>query len=93
MQDEALAVLNAYGVPVVPTRAVATPDDAMEAARLLGFPAVVKLRQSVRPDQRASGGLALELHDATEVAAAASRVLSRQESDELPLLVQRQAVR
>ena len=44
---------RAYGIPVVPTRAVASPDDAAEAAALLGFPAVVKLRQSVRPDARA----------------------------------------
>jgi acetyltransferase len=93
MQDEALAVLNAYGVPVVPTRAVASPGDAMEAARLLGFPAVVKLRQSIRPDQRASGGLALELHDTSEVAEAASRIVERQAGGALPLLVQRQAVR
>ena len=45
-------------------RAAASPEDAAEAATLLGFPAVVKLRQSVRPDARASGGLALDLHDA-----------------------------
>ena len=32
MQDEALAVLSAYGIPVVPTRAVASPADAAEAA-------------------------------------------------------------
>ncbi|HEY7580725.1 MAG TPA: GNAT family N-acetyltransferase [Acetobacteraceae bacterium] len=92
-QDEALAVLSAYGVPVVPTRAVASADDAAHAARLLGFPAVVKLRQSVRPDRRASGGLALELHDASEVVEAAARMAARLEAGEPPLLVQRQAVR
>jgi acetyltransferase len=89
MQDEALAVLCAYGIPVVPSRAVASPDDAAAAASLLGYPAVVKLRQSVRPDARASGGLALDLHDATEVTAAAERIAARG----LSLLVQRQAVR
>ena len=67
MQDEALAVLNAYGIPVVPNRVVFSPTDAGDAAALLGFPAVVKLRQSVPPDARASGGLALDLHDAREV--------------------------
>ncbi|HME22073.1 MAG TPA: GNAT family N-acetyltransferase [Acetobacteraceae bacterium] len=95
MQDEALAVLSAYGVPVVPNRAVASPDDAAEAATLLGFPAVVKLRQSVRPDARASGGLALDLHDAAEVTAAARLLAARRASEigELSLLVQRQAFR
>ncbi len=89
MQDEALAVLCAYGIPGVPTRAVASPEDAEAAAMLLGLPAVVKLRQSVRPDERASGGLALDLHDVAEVAAAA-RMIFRRGGE---LLVQRQAVR
>ena len=94
MQDEALDVLSAYGIPVAPSRAVASADDAAEAAALLGFPAVVKLRQSVRPNERASGGLALDLHDPAEAAAAARRLATRTtEPGELPLLVQRQAVR
>jgi len=92
MQDEALAVLSAYGIPVVPTRAVASPDDAAAASALLGFPAVVKLRQCVRPDERASGGLALDLHDRAEVISAARRLTTAAEGDPL-LLVQRQAVR
>jgi acetyltransferase len=92
-QDEALAVLGAYEIPAVPTRAVASADDAAEASRLLGFPAVVKLRQSVQPNQRASGGLALELHDVSEVTEAATRIAAQSGGDELPLLVQRQAVR
>ncbi len=93
MQDEAMAVLCAYGIPVVPSRAVASPDDAAAAASLLGFPAVVKLRQSVRPDARASGGLALDLHAATEVMAAAQRIAARDAGGGPSLLVQRQAVR
>ncbi len=87
MQDEALAVLNAYGIPTVPSRVVTSPDDTADAASLLGFPAVVKLRQSVRPSARAAGGLALDLHDAREVFEAAHRLGGPQ------LLVQRQAVR
>ena len=38
MQDEALAVLCAYGIPVVPSRAVESPEDAAAAASLLGYP-------------------------------------------------------
>jgi acetyltransferase len=98
MQDEALAVLCAYGIPVVPHRVVTSPDDAAAAVALLGFPAVVKLRQSARPDARASGGLVLDLHDAMEVSVAARKLWARlggeePESDALALLVQRQAVR
>ena len=93
MQDEALAVLCAYGIPVVPSRAVVSPEDAAVAASLLGYPAVVKLRQNVRPDARASGGLALDLHGATEVVAAARRIAARDIGDAPSLLVERQAVR
>jgi acetyltransferase len=93
-QDEALAVLSAYGIPVVPSRAVAAPDDAGVASALLGFPAVVKLRQSVRPSERASGGLALDLHDPPAVTTAAARLIARSAGGtDAPLLVQRQAVR
>jgi acetyltransferase len=98
MQDEALAVLCAYGIPTVPTRAVASPQDAVIAAQFLGFPAVVKLRQHEPPAQRASGGLALGLHDAAEVAIAA-RLLTARHARHAPdagshgLLVQRQAIR
>ncbi len=87
MQDEALAVLNAYGIPVVPTRIARSPEDAADAVRLLGSPAVVKLRQCVRPDARASGGLVLGLHDPAQAADAARGFADAE------LLVQRQAVR
>jgi acetyltransferase len=96
MQDEALGVLCAYGVPTVPSRMAASADDAVAAATLLGFPAVVKLRQDDRPSARASGGLALDLHGATEVMIAA-RLLASRHARRMPdargttLLVQRQA--
>jgi acetyltransferase len=98
LQDEALAVLTAYGIPVVPSRAVATPEDAPSAAALLGFPAVVKLRQIAAPGSRAMGGLALDLHDEAEVGVAA-RLLAVRRARHAPqarndgLLVQRQALR
>jgi acetyltransferase len=77
MQDEALDVLGAYGIPLVPSRAVATAEDAVTAAQLLGQPTVVKLRQSVRPGSRPADGLALDLHGPAEVAAAAGALMSR----------------
>jgi acetyl coenzyme A synthetase (ADP forming)-like protein len=36
------ALLSAYGIPLVPERIATTPAEAVEAARELGFPAVVK---------------------------------------------------
>ncbi len=77
-QDEALDVLAAYGIPTVPTRAVPRADDAPDAAALLGFPVVAKLRQAVPPDARPPGALALDLHDAHEAAVAARLLVTRQ---------------
>jgi acetyltransferase len=74
-QDEALAILGAYGIPTVPTRFAASPADAGVAADLLGYPAVVKLRDRAAPADRLAGSLAFDLHDAEHIEAAA-RLLS-----------------
>lgn len=66
LQDEALAVLAAYGLPTVPSRAAATSDEAAAAAVALGFPAVLKLARSAQP--RASGPGAVMLDLTTEFA-------------------------
>jgi acetyltransferase len=76
-QDEALNILAAYGIPGVPTRFAASVRDAADAARLLGFPAVVKLRDSAAPVDRAAGSLVFDLHDAAQVTAAASLLATR----------------
>jgi acetyltransferase len=77
-QDEALDILTAYGIPTVPTRCVADAEDALEAALLLGFPVVVKLRQAVAPRERPPSAVALDLHDADEVRTAARLLVARQ---------------
>ena len=66
-------LLEAYGVPVVPERLAATPDEAATTAAELGFPAVVK---SAEPGahKTETGGVALNLADAEEVRAAAARI-------------------
>lgn len=76
-QDEALQVLAAYGVPIVPTRAAEGAEDAGAAAELLGFPSVVKLRRHSRPDAGGVGGVALDLDDAREVTLAARMIEAR----------------
>src|SRR3984957_10531683 len=55
MQDEALAVLCAYGIPAAPTRFVPTAKDAAAAAGALGFPR----RGEVAPE-RTSGRTGLK---------------------------------
>ncbi len=95
MQDEALQVLAAYGIPVTDCRVVGNPEDAAAAASLLGFPAVLKLRQSVEPAARPASGLSLDLNDPVEVAAAARVLTGRAARRGVTpdLLVQRQVAR
>ena len=38
VQDDALALIAAYGIPVIASRRAATPENAVAAAALLGFP-------------------------------------------------------
>ena len=66
-------LLEAYGIPVVPERIAATPDDAAAAAAELGFPAVVK---SAEPGahKTETGGVALGLADEGEVRDATARI-------------------
>ena len=94
-QDEALDVLSAYGIPIAPTRFAAGVQDAADAAALLGYPAVVKMRDSAAPADRPPGSLVLDLHDSAQVTAAA-RLLSaraRRWGSAGELLVQRDAGR
>jgi acyl-CoA synthetase (NDP forming) len=76
----ARTLLEAYGLPVVPERVAASPDDAATAARELGFPVVVK-SAAAGAHKTDSGGVALNLADDAEVRAAAERIGS-------PVLVQ-----
>ena len=87
-QDQALDVLAAYGIPTVPTRVAANADDAAAAARVVGFPAVVKLRDSSPPADRPAASLAFDLHDAQGVIAAAQALAVRHTAT-TELLVQR----
>ncbi len=82
-QDEALDVLAAYGIPVIPYRPVESAEEASNAAGLLGFPVTVKQR---RLDPDAPGSLVLDLQDRGAAAVAAARLGGS-------LIVQRQAGR
>ena len=73
-QDEAAEVLSAYGMPVVPARAVHTAGDAADAAAMLGFPVVLKRRRFVRPIGRAPGGIVIGLPDRGTVERNAARM-------------------
>jgi acetyltransferase len=76
-EPESKAVLAAYGVAVVETRTAAGIDEAVEAARQIGFPVAVKI---VSPDvthKSDVGGVALDLDTPEAVRAAAQRMQKR----------------
>jgi acetyltransferase len=97
-EEEALAVLGAYGLPTVPGRPVQTAEDAGFAAQLLGWPVVLKILSPDLPRKTEVGGVALGLRDAAAVHRAAEAMLERvrRERPEARIegfLVQRQAAR
>ena len=80
VQDEALTVIAAYNVPVIAGRHAASPEEAAAIAKVLGFPAVVKLWHPDMPTHRIPGSVALDLPDAQAVREAARAITARLES-------------
>jgi len=70
---ETRRLLESYGLPVVPERVAAGPDEAAAAARALGFPAVVKTA-APGAHKTETGGVALGLAGEEAVRAAAERI-------------------
>ena len=66
-------LLEAYGIPLVPEVVAGSPDEAVKAARELGFPSVVKTAEA-GVHKTEIGGVALNLTNEDEVRAAAERI-------------------
>jgi acetyltransferase len=64
---ESNAVLNAYGLPIVPTEIAGDEDTAVEKAEGFGYPVAVKLLSGTIVHKSAVGGVALHLSNAAEV--------------------------
>lgn len=76
-EPEAKAVLTACGIPVIPTRVAATPEEAARLAVEIGQPVALKLLSPDIPHKRRSGCVALELTGPQAVRAAALAMLNR----------------
>lgn len=75
-EDEALALLAAYGIPVAPGIVARSADEAAGYARTLGFPVVLKI---VAPDivhKSDVGGVLTGLRDEAEVRSGFERIMS-----------------
>ncbi len=76
-EAEALSLLEAYGVPVVPSRAATDADEAVEAAKSVGFPVVLKAMAPPVSHKSDVGGVIVGLQSAREVRGAYYEIVDR----------------
>jgi acetyl coenzyme A synthetase (ADP forming)-like protein len=74
---ETAAMLAAYGLATPAARVAADADQAVEAARAIGFPVVVKLVSSTLIHKSDVGGVALDLRSEAEVRDAIAGMMRR----------------
>ncbi len=75
--DEAARLLSACGLPILPTLAVASADEAAFAAASVGFPVVLKARSGDLVHKSDVGGVVTSLMNANEVRAAYDEMSTR----------------
>jgi acetyl coenzyme A synthetase (ADP forming)-like protein len=73
-QRQANALLTCFGIPVVGFSVVGTPDEAVAAAKRLGFPVALKAAAPELVHKSDVGGVALDLRDAAAVTTAFDRM-------------------
>ena len=76
-EPEAKSVLAAYRIPVAETRVAPTVEDAVAAARAVGFPVALKILSPDITHKSDVGGVALDLADDAHVQAAGEGMLAR----------------
>lgn len=74
---EAKRILAAYGIPAVPTEAASSPETAVTAASLFGFPVALKILSPDITHKSDIGGVALNLRSEAELQTAAEAMLQR----------------
>ena len=78
--EEVGEVLAAYGIPWAPSRPAATVEDAVAAARAVGYPVVLKLDSDTLIHKSEVGGVFLDLRDDDEVREAWGRLCAKLET-------------
>ncbi len=74
---QAARVLDAYGIPVVPTRAARDVQDAVDVAQAIGFPVALKIRSPQVLHKSDVGGVVLGLDSHEAVRREAARMRER----------------
>jgi acetyl coenzyme A synthetase (ADP forming)-like protein len=65
--DDAIELLDAYGIPTAPGRRVQTPEEAIEFAERVGYPVVLKLDLPELLHKSDAGGVKVDLRSAGEI--------------------------
>lgn len=73
-EAESKQLLAAYGIPTTPTLIAATPEQAAEQAKQLGFPVVLKLHSETITHKTDVGGVKLNIKDEAAVQAAFNEI-------------------
>jgi acetyltransferase len=71
---ESKKVLAAYGIPITDTELARSPDEAVAAAEVIGYPVVAKLLSRTITHKTDVGGVVLNLRDADAVREAYERI-------------------
>ncbi len=74
---DALDLLEAYGIPVAPSRAAATGEEAIEAAEAVGYPVVLKVMAPEISHKSDIGGVIVGLQSAREVRGAYHEIMDQ----------------
>ena len=74
---DALTLLEAYGIPIVPSRPAKNAEEAIEAAEAVGYPVVLKAMVPEVSHKSDIGGVIVGLQSAREVRGAYHEILDR----------------
>ncbi len=74
---ESKSLLAAYGIPVNPTSVAASADEAVEAARRLGYPVVMKIHSRAITHKTEARGVVLDLRDDEAVRRSFGEIMTR----------------
>jgi acetyltransferase len=84
-EADSKALLSAYGIVAPAEKVVSTPEEAVAAARVIGFPVVLKAVAAAVPHKSDAGLVMLGLADAGAVLGAAETLVARCRSLNAPL--------
>ncbi len=79
-EDESKTILSSYGIPVTETLIAESAEKAVEAAKKIGFPVVLKLNSHVITHKTDVGGVVLNLNTDAQVKAAFVEIEKRAEA-------------